>query len=865
MTTHVIRLCFVYGPSLLACTQLYDLTEALFWSLKSSLPVSVQYLFLHPQSPSTIPLFPAPIPLTAADDMAEATGSLANALPEEAMGEAENGHFEETAEMFGSEDELARPRDANHLQFSMYTPSISPQPHGDNSSTTPGLLDASQEDQKERINKKLDWEPKEWFSEWGGLHGRGFYRNVKVDTRKPWESWYQPAFHAKLHRRKIPSVPQYPNQTKAYRTVEIEQDRTAFELLAKRVRDWYDRTGGRICGPPDQTLGYKPVERKVEERINLNTPLRWPSKLINIHTGQIEKHGHFSVGSCPPYIIGSYIWSPENLPEYPRLQRRTREAVHVGDGTRDYSTDDWEYTQDDFDAVVELVKQAAGRVRDLPRFWIIDEDDPERYRTSVPLPNLDSVEPQRREYIAEVYYYLVAEAILMGVQYVWLDSLCINQDDSAEKSKEIPLMADYYRNSSRCVVVSEMLRRKYAHRLGHLGHDFLDATFEKELLEDFLTERHRTLYGLENEVLGWLVGFHQLRVWVFQETYLPKSVVHRGRNIRLNTRDLLLHGIRDQNFQPRKFRNLFLNRLPLSGLPFNEDADDGFRLKPNQAIALIQKQQRKTLKKQDFIYAILALFPDEVRSSMPTGYDVSLPAAKAMLLFARVATGDVMALLVNEEPEIGEEHCISTAPGWLPRRYDENLYGTEPLGAWDTCGGFPSDSLPALCANNNSLWMKAPYYRIQKAKFATPEDVAISVAQFSKHPEWADSEWGKKRNGNIRDPRYPREEINEIRAGDLIISIQVLPKLTVNIYFPSKGTEGEHRALCELTRAAGSGRAAVVCIRASKHANRWLVLSGRSTSDIRWEILGSFETGLIRGGISNCGDGAPPLFEFIID
>ncbi len=42
---------------------------------------------------------------------------------------------------------------------------------------------------------------------------------------------------------------------------------------------------------------------------------------------------------------------------------------------------------------------------------------------------------------------------LLGVRYAWIDTCCINQDDTDEKEREISRMGDYYRNAQACVVL----------------------------------------------------------------------------------------------------------------------------------------------------------------------------------------------------------------------------------------------------------------------------------------------------------------------------------------------------------------------------------------------------------------------------
>ncbi|KAF7507537.1 hypothetical protein GJ744_010328 [Endocarpon pusillum] len=95
---------------------------------------------------------------------------------------------------------------------------------------------------------------------------------------------------------------------------------------------------------------------------------------------------------------------------------------------------------------------------------------------------------------------------------------CINQEDAPDIAREIPRMTEYYPESMRCVVVSEMLRRGCSHRPDRLRHDFLDPTCDEEPPPEHLTERDGALYGLEDEVIGWLVGFHQF------ETGFPDSI-----------------------------------------------------------------------------------------------------------------------------------------------------------------------------------------------------------------------------------------------------------------------------------------------------------------------------------------------------
>lgn len=43
-----------------------------------------------------------------------------------------------------------------------------------------------------------------------------------------------------------------------------------------------------------------------------------------------------------------------------------------------------------------------------------------------------------------------------GVQYLWVDCLCINQTDATEKSAEISKMYQYYKSAQKCYILIDM-------------------------------------------------------------------------------------------------------------------------------------------------------------------------------------------------------------------------------------------------------------------------------------------------------------------------------------------------------------------------------------------------------------------------
>jgi hypothetical protein len=87
---------------------------------------------------------------------------------------------------------------------------------------------------------------------------------------------------------------------------------------------------------------------------------------------------------------------------------------------------------------------------------------------------------------AHLYAALVRLRHPTEERYVWVDQLCINQGDLAEKSQQIPFMADIYQNANITVIwLGE--EDEDRHNLAELDHEFqsaLDSSWEEDLKLD---------------------------------------------------------------------------------------------------------------------------------------------------------------------------------------------------------------------------------------------------------------------------------------------------------------------------------------------------------------------------------------------
>jgi hypothetical protein len=557
-----------------------------------------------------------------------------------------------------------------------------------------------------------------------------------------------------------------------------------------------------------ETEAFNQAYAKLNAELHHPTIAHGPDRLLNIRTGQLEPGG-----DDKKYAIVSYIFDPSKLPEYPRLKRRTfvsrghasigeaapnegrfrfgipasspdpqdhpnglglrvsesfdkNEEPDDGVNTAIISDEDelalWEYTTDDFDAVV---RQACSEAN-IEGNWLVQVDeDFEKRASKLAVPELEgNLSPERRAYIQEICRLVSCEADRRDLDHIWMDFICIDQADAEDKARQIPRLTDYFRKAEVCVVVSEMVRRRFSHRLNRLGADVLNAERKTpwecvqsrksddeyrsmqihcqqekglawEQLEEFRRDeyegmagpdwrncagyseeerRYRNVHGTDDEIAGWLIGFHEFRVWTFQETLLAKQVIHVGGNLRINTAAALViedYWREHENPESRLFpvewlptpykferllylRALYLDslrqRFPLPTKDFLSREHESLYVKPgealkdaelstNQCLAIIHKQQRTSLFEQDKIYGILGLFPSAVRFAMPARYDISLGAVFAILTYLRICNGDLYAFFVDED-RAAPQHNIAECPSWLPKRHGQmRLLASKPL------------------------------------------------------------------------------------------------------------------------------------------------------------------------------------------
>ncbi|KAI1120346.1 heterokaryon incompatibility protein-domain-containing protein [Nemania abortiva] len=279
---------------------------------------------------------------------------------------------------------------------------------------------------------------------------------------------------------------------------------------------------------------------------------------------------------------------------------------------------------------------------------------------------------------------------------LWVDALCINQDDMAEKATQVPLMARIYSCASQVLIwLGETLSRPnmdvlfnrpditdaaFAHiawvnqlPLGMRNFNTYISTRPSEYLNNRVFER----FGMFQEFLARCAWFQ--RTWIFQEAVMAGKVtvicgghraswealyeacsfdgrgleqrndlIHPGRNIEATKFVLEIQRLRSQRQSPE-----------MPNRPFLTDASP-WRF--DQLLHTIRSKSATDL--HDKIYAVLSLTSDQ---GLPRP-DYCAPLSKVYCDTARCLSRSLDSgwISVLSYAELSDQSTLEGLPSWVP-------------------------------------------------------------------------------------------------------------------------------------------------------------------------------------------------------
>jgi hypothetical protein len=235
----------------------------------------------------------------------------------------------------------------------------------------------------------------------------------------------------------------------------------------------------------------------------------------------------------------------------------------------------------------------------------------------------------------------VAALIPTGVRYLWIDAICINQDDLAEKALQVPLMGRIYSQAS---LVTGHLCTESQFSFGLLIHRMVQ-TFANEKKYNFDSGGSILIYRALSE---FLQNDYFQRAWILQEMVLAKSFLlihgkdciyfdHLMMIANAQSKDKILPmGSKNGSFQtwltgmPKGWKVQEWSQFILSIFAFRERATVIKKLR----LSIQDTSQRLTVAEivdhnmmfgagnpRDQVYALLSLASDSAAEELQPNYD----------------------------------------------------------------------------------------------------------------------------------------------------------------------------------------------------------------------------------------------------
>jgi hypothetical protein len=189
-----------------------------------------------------------------------------------------------------------------------------------------------------------------------------------------------------------------------------------------------------------------------------------------------------------------------------------------------------------------------------------------------------------------------------------------------------------------------------------------------------------------DHLLFWIVGFHHLRTWLFQETFLAKEVIGRAGHLRIDITAFLSNcekHVHDQSIagslsKGDKVDNRHFFKAVCELPTRTTHAEDGYVLSLHCCLQLLNG--RIPTLPQDRVYGALGLFPRVVRQAMSIDYNLLLSAVYAILNYLRIRYGDLNAILALHSKRSHGMESFRRRPGRRPAT--EKLSGITTHSPW---------------------------------------------------------------------------------------------------------------------------------------------------------------------------------------
>ena len=295
---------------------------------------------------------------------------------------------------------------------------------------------------------------------------------------------------------------------------------------------------------------------------------------------------------------------------------------------------------------------------------------------------------------------------------LWIDQLCINQADDAEKGQQVGLMADIYKKAYRTIVwLGEEDRDRHA--IEELATELketseVNVSNDIKLLEGLIDGKNGRKY---REAITRLLNRSWFsRSWIYQEAVVSSEVIVKCGGLELSLEKLirLIGAICQEECDSGGYaRSLVMKSIGFDtlflithGRGCDKENCQRDALMKNDFLGLLMQtlQQFQATDPRDLIYAFLAFEPQNRRGTIVPEYkspvaDVWIHGASSIIK----ATGslDIFAAVRGDtfSEAMGEIPCTNDLPSWVPNWSNCFPYA-RPIMAPDFPNAFNACTIP---------------------------------------------------------------------------------------------------------------------------------------------------------------------------
>ncbi|KAI2606396.1 HET-domain-containing protein [Hypoxylon fragiforme] len=263
---------------------------------------------------------------------------------------------------------------------------------------------------------------------------------------------------------------------------------------------------------------------------------------------------------------------------------------------------------------------------------------------------------------------------------VWIDAICINQDNDAERCQQVSIMADIYRSAER-VIVWLGTADKYTEPAWELINK-LNTLRKEELptinIRSFGNKHYNDLLGSVNSPEHWralalLFGRSWFtRAWVVQELVLARStVILCGKysfdwNAIVSVSDFMAKRTSANTFQQHLFDDLDDSSLSYKN-PAKLEAVKKSTLAGTSDVllySLIRCRTYDATKEHDKVYSLVSLANCQDQPDLYPNYEKTVARLYTDIAKYVIRSSDNLHILAHAEG--GEFRQIPSLPTWVP-------------------------------------------------------------------------------------------------------------------------------------------------------------------------------------------------------